>query len=165
MTPFGRQPVTLGLLATHALAQSVHTASAFDKWALLRDVMAARRDFGNSDRGLVVLSALLSFHPKKERSSSDALVVFPSNLSPSERPHGMPESTLRRHLAALVRAGLILRRDSPNGKRYVRRGPNGLHRAFGFDLKPLLAQVDKIELAAANAHEAEREIKRHREQV
>ena len=61
--------------------------------------------------GLAVLSALLSFHRGKELADDDALIVFPSNAALSERAHGMAESTLRRHLAALVRAGLILRRD------------------------------------------------------
>jgi replication initiation protein RepC len=41
------------------------------------------------------------------------------------RAHGIAGTTLRRHLAALVDAGLIERRDSPNGKRYAHRGRGG----------------------------------------
>lgn len=52
---------------------------------------------------------------------------------------------MRRHLAALVDAGLIERRDSPNGKRYAHRGRGGeIEAAFGFSLAPLLARAAEI---------------------
>ena len=41
----------------------------------------------------------------------------------SHRANGMSSATLRRHLAVLVSCGLVIRRDSPNGKRYARRRP------------------------------------------
>lgn len=74
----------------------------------------------------------------------------------SARAHGMAESTLRRHLAALVRCRLIARRDSPNGKRYAARAYNGESAvAYGFDLRPLLVRAPEIsdagEAARANA--------------
>ena len=125
MTPFGRQAVTAGLLATRALAETPAPQASTDKWALLRDLTAARGAYGVSDRDLAVLAALISFHPRAELTDDAQLIVFPSNASLSARAHGMPESTLRRHLAALVKAGLILRRDSPNGKRYATRGASG----------------------------------------
>ncbi len=153
MTPFGRQAVTAGLLATHALAESAQPAESQDKWALLRDLTQARASFGLSDRDLAVLTALLSFHPTRVLTDDAALIVFPSNASLSDRAHGMAESTLRRHLAALVRAGLILRRDSPNGKRYARRGSAGMQ-AYGFDLRPLLVQGARIASLATEARDA-----------
>ncbi|MDN5567956.1 MAG: replication initiation protein, partial [Paracoccus sp. (in: a-proteobacteria)] len=88
------------------------------------------------------------------------------NASLSERAHGMAESTLRRHLAALVNAGLILRRDSPNGKRYARRAPSGaMDRAFGFDLRPLLVQAPQIMAQADAARAAGHELRGLREAV
>lgn len=156
MTPFGRQPVTAGLLATRALAEAPAPDHTPDKWAVLRDLTTARTAFGISDRDLAVLAALLSFHPGKELADDDKLIVFPSNASLSDRAHGMAESTLRRHLAALVRAGLLLRRDSPNGKRYATRDLSGsLDRVFGFDLRPLLTRSAEIASAAQEAREAE----------
>ncbi|WP_243698760.1 plasmid replication protein RepC [Paracoccus alkanivorans] len=164
MTPFGRQPVTAGLLATRALAEAPAPDLAPDKWAVLHDLTAARADFGISDRDLAVLAALLSFHPGKTLDDDDKLIVFPSNASLSDRAHGMAESTLRRHLAALVRAGLILRRDSPNGKRYATRDLSGaLDRAFGFDLRPLLTRAAEITEAAQQARHAELARRRLRE--
>ncbi len=110
-----------------------------------------------SDRDLHVLQALLSFLPTPILAADVSLIVFPSNARLSERLHGMPESTLRRHLAALVTAGLILRHDSPNGKRFARRdATGGISRAFGFDLRPLLVRSEEIMTAARHA-EAEAE--------
>lgn len=164
MTPFGRQPVTVGLLATQALAEAPAPDHAPDKWAVLRDLTTARADFSISDRDLSVLAALLSFHPGKELADDDKLIVFPSNASLSDRAHGMAESTLRRHLGALVRAGLILRRDSPNGKRYATRDLSGsLDRVFGFDLRPLLTRSAEIANAAQEARHVEFAKRRLRE--
>lgn len=127
-----------------------------DKWLILRELTAARASFSVSDRDLAVLAALLSFHPAKELADDARLIVFPSNIALSGRVHGMPESTLRRHLARLVQAGLILRHDSPNGKRYALRGVAGrVASAFGFDLRPLLVRWPEIRDAAQSAREAE----------
>lgn len=166
MTPFGRQPVTAGLLATHALAEAPAPVQACDKWALLRDLTVARQFFGVSDRDLVVLAALLSCHPAAQLSDDTSLIVFPSNATLSDRAHGMPESTLRRHIAALVQSGLILRRDSPNGKRYARRGASGrIDRAFGFDLRPLALRATEIIMKADEARSDAHELRCQRETV
>jgi replication initiation protein RepC len=113
-----------------------------------------------------VLNALLSFHKSKSLSNTENLIVYPSNRTLSERAHGMAESTLRRHLAALSNAGLIQRHDSPNGKRYAARGQGGtVIRAFGFDLRPLLVRAQDITHAAAEAQAAANRMRRLREEV
>ena len=71
---------------------------------------------------------------------------------------------MRRHLARLVEAGLLVRRDSPNGKRYVRK--HGEERvAFGFDLSPLYCRAEEIARAAEAVREAEDRFRRLREVV
>lgn len=71
---------------------------------------------------------------------------------------------MRRHLARLVEAGLLMRRDSPNGKRYVRK--HGEERvAFGFDLSPLYRRSAEIARAAEAVCEAEDRVRRLREVV
>ena len=117
-----------------------------DKWQLLRALTVSRAVFGVSDRTLSVLSALLSFHPGKGLEGSAPAIVFPSNAELSVRSHGMAPATLRRHLASLVEAGLILRRDSPNGKRYRRTAdaPGAEGESFGFDLSPLALLASRI---------------------
>ncbi len=92
------------------------------------------------------------------------MAVFPSNKAICERLNGMPCSTMRRHLARLVDAGLLMRRDSPNGKRYVRK--HGEERvAFGFDLSPLYCRSEEVARAAEAVREAEERIRRLREVV
>ncbi len=92
-----------------------------------------------------MLNALLSFYPENELSARNGLVVFPSNRQLALRAHGMPESTLRRHLASLLDAGLIIRRDSPNGKRYAHKTDAGeIEEAFGFSVAPLLERASEI---------------------
>ncbi|MFC3075642.1 plasmid replication protein RepC [Shinella pollutisoli] len=148
--PFGRRAVSLGMLASQALARTVAPEARADKWKLYRALCEARAKLGISDRALSVLNALMSFYPKSELAGDEPLVVFPSNAQLSLRTHGMAETTLRRHLAALVEAGLLLRRDSPNGKRYARRdGEGAIDEAFGFSLAPLLARAGEIETLAA----------------
>lgn len=164
LTPFGRQPVTSGLLTARQRGEGTPALPRIDKWSLFNDLRSARGHFGVTDRDLSVLYALLSFLPARALEDDAALVVFPSNAALSDRAHGMAESTLRRHLAALVAAGLIWRQDSPNGKRYARRDASGgLALAFGFDLRPLLVRAAEIARAAAEAAEAAEARRRARE--
>ncbi len=144
-TPFGQRPVTAGLLQRASSSQGPAEIPHCDKWQLFRALCTARLRFNLSDRDLTVLNALLSFHKGTSLSDNAKLVVFPSNRALGERAHGMAESTLRRHLASLVRSGLISRHDSPNGKRYAARDRDGeIIRAFGFDLRPLLQHARQI---------------------
>ncbi|ANL38463.1 plasmid replication protein RepC [Rhizobium phaseoli] len=149
-TPFGRRPMTLALLLKQRRGEAMAAGTTRNKWKLFRSVCEARAGLGLTDRALTVLDALLSFYPEDELSSEKGLVVFPSNAQLSLRARGMAAATLRRHLAMLVEAGLISRKDSPNGKRYVRRGRDGLiEEAYGFSLAPLLARASEIEVMAA----------------
>jgi replication initiation protein RepC len=164
-TPFGRRPLSLAMLAAQAAtrdfaAKPDASETVVHKWRLFRALTEAKGPLGVTDRALSVLHALLSFHqetaltlPEVEAkqgeegdSPSPGIVVFPSNRELSIRAHGMAPATLRRHLASLVEAGLIIRRDSPNGKRFARRGQGGeIAEAFGFDLTPLIARAAEIE--------------------
>lgn len=163
-TPFGRRPVSAGLLAANALARTAGPVPAADKWSLFHDLRTARTAFGVSDRDLTVLNALLTFLPERELRDRERLIVFPSNAALAERAHGMAESTLRRHLAALVAAGLIGRHDSPNGKRYASRDAGGgIVRAFGLDLGPLLTRATEIVAKAQAARDLAARLKLARE--
>jgi len=135
-----------------------------NKWELLRELSKAQAAFGVSERDLTVLQGLLSFFPDDALGGNAEMVVFPSNKAICERLNGMPCSTMRRHLARLVEAGLLMRRDSPNGKRYVRK--SGEERvAFGFDLSPLYCRSEEIARAAEAVREAEERVRRLREVV
>jgi replication initiation protein RepC len=165
-TPFGRRAMTLGMLANQVMAREIEDGKTVDKWKLYRALCEARPLIGVTDRALALMSALLSFYPKDELSEANGLVVFPSNAQLSLRSHGMTEQTIRRHLAVLVDAGLIVRKDSPNGKRYVRRnGAGAIDEAFGFSLAPLLARADELEHLAAQVTAERLHLQRLRERL
>jgi len=165
-TPFGRRSMTLGMLASQLEASEIPPDKSADKWKLFRALCEARVRFGVGDRALSVLNALLSFHPEPQLAEGQGLVVFPSNAQLSVRAHGMAPATLRRHLAELVYAGLIIRRDSPNGKRYARKGTEGgIEQAFGFDLAPLLVRAGEIEAAAGEVRVAQQTMRITRERI
>ncbi|MGR9209421.1 plasmid replication protein RepC (plasmid) [Rhizobium leguminosarum] len=166
VTPFGRRSMTLGMLANQVMAREIKPDQSVDKWKLFRALCEAKALLGIGDRALAVLNSLLTFYPKNELAQENGLVVFPSNIQLSLRTHGMAEQTVRRHLAALVEAGLLVRKDSPNGKRYVRRDSAGeIDEAFGFSLAPLLARAEEIEQLAAAVMAERLHVQRLRERI
>ncbi len=183
-TPFGRRPLSLAMVASQAATEDFAarpgaSETVVHKWRLFRALTEAKEPLGVTDRALSVLHALLSFHqetaltlpasaPKADEADSSVpgIVVFPSNKELSIRAHGMAPATLRRHLACLVDAGLIIRRDSPNGKRFARRGQGGMiEDAFGFDLAPLVARAAEIENLAEEVRAENRAMALLREKI
>lgn len=165
-TPFGRRSLTLAHVATQIVASSRPPEKVVHKWKIFHAICRARPSLGVTERALSVLNALLTFHPEIALTGEGDLVVFPSNQQLSLRAHGMPASTLRRHLAVLVDAGLVIRRDSPNGKRYARKGASGeTELAFGFDLSPLVVRSEEFESLAAAVEAEERAVKLARERI
>lgn len=134
VTPF-RRAVDAVHLENVRVLDAPRPAHSVNKWEALRELATARNSYGLSDRDMTVLQALISFYPATELEG-DEMIVYPSNAAICERLNGMPCSTMRRHMAHLVHAGVVVRRDSPNGKRYVRRS-GGDQTAYGFDLSPL----------------------------
>lgn len=176
-SPFGAKPISAAqILAEQSLRRRQDAlrharrtgeggdsdAATADKWQVLRALSQGAAAFGLSDRAVCVLEALLSFRAGRELDGAAPAIVFPSNRELSARARGMAPATLRRHLAALVAAGLILRRDSPNGKRYRRFDESGEGEAYGFDLSPLALRADAILAAAAEETRKAREAARLR---
>lgn len=148
-TPFGRRPLSLAMVAAQAAAKACPKDAAAHKWHVLRNLTEAKEELDLSDRSLAVLGALLTFSPDTALTPGSDLVVFPSNRELAVRAHGPAAATLRRALGRLVEAGIVIRRDSPNGKRFARRGEGGqVEQAFGFDLTPLLARAAEFERLA-----------------
>ena len=164
-TPFGRRSLTLAHVAGRMVAKSRPPEATAHKWKVFQAICAAKAKLGITERALAVLDALLSFHPETTLSGDD-LVVFPSNARLCLRAHGMASSTLRRQLAILVDAGIVLRKDSPNGKRYARKARDGrAAEAFGFDLSPLVARAAEFETLAESVRFDERRLRLLRERV
>lgn len=144
-TPFGRRPMTLGQISSQMAAKAIKPDVVVHKWQVFQHIREARELIGATDRGLAILNALLTFHPETALTGDAELVVWPSNEQLMARANGMPPTTLRRHLAVLVDCGLIIRRDSPNGKRFARKGRGGeIEQAYGFDLSPIVARAEEF---------------------
>ncbi len=163
ISPFMR-PISHAHLRVIERPEASVPGKPVNKWQLLRELSKAQAAFGVSERDLTVLQGLISFFPDDALGGNAEMVIFPSNNAICERLNGMPCSTMRRHVARLVEAGLLVRRDSPNGKRYVRkRGEDRV--AFGFDLSPLYCRAEEIARAAEAVREAEDRVRRLREVV
>ena len=147
-TPFGRRSLSLAMVASQASARDFagkpgNSETVVHKWRLFRALTEAKAPLGVTDRALSVLHALLSFHQEtaltlpvvdpraadEDGEGSAGIVVFPSNRELSIRANGMAPATLRRHLACLVDAGLIIRRDSPTANVSPEEGRGARSRA------------------------------------
>jgi replication initiation protein RepC len=137
-----------------------------EKWKVFDAIKSAKHLLGVSDRALTLLNALLTFYPVNSLSGEQPIIVFPSNKSLANRAHGMSETTLRYYLRTLVTLCFIIRNDSPNGKRYARKGQGGqVEVAYGFDLSPLLARSEEFFRLAAEAKEQEQSVLLMRERI
>lgn len=137
-----------------------------NRWVIYKQLCVAKSALKLNDRCLAVLSSLLSFLPEDELNEKGGLVVFPSNRQLSLRAHGMPESTLRRHLAFLVEARIIERKDSPTRKRYAHKDREGqVELAFGFSFAPLLDRASEIAAIADKILADQKALKRFRDEV
>ena len=165
-TPFGRRPMTLALIRGQFESADIKPGKSVDKWKIYRDVCDARSVLGLRDRALSVLNALLSFYPETNLVDGKKLVVFPSNAQLATRANGIAGTTLRENLAILVNAGMIHRKDSPNGKRYARKDHAGdVEDAFGFSLAPLLARSEELARLAQQAAAERQQLKVIKEKI
>lgn len=165
-TPFGRRPMTLAQVRRQQASASIQAGKTVDKWKVFRDASAAIEKLGLQSNSLAVLDALLSFYPDNELRQDAQLIVFPSNVQLCLRAHSMAGATLRRHLALLADVGLIVRRDSANGKRYARKDASGeIETAFGFDLSPLLQRAEEIAMLAQDVAAERAALRRAKEQL
>jgi replication initiation protein RepC len=157
-TQFGR-PMAVAPSPNRNTAEAPDDTSSdiIDKWDVLKSLSDAAKDFGVTHRTLSVLKALMTFLPSRLINPQHrSAIVFPSNKTLSERLNRMPDSTLRRHLAALVSAGIVSRHDSANRKRFARNAGQGTRIAFGFDLSPLARRNQEIvTLATARTQQQE----------
>ena len=102
---------------------------------------------------IATLDAMLSCLPPKRTHHT----VFASNETLAFRRDGISDRTIRRHAAELLAAGLLIRQDSPNRKRFARR-KEGAALRFGFDLSPLFHRFEELNRLAAVAQREQEEL-------
>ncbi|WP_406651296.1 plasmid replication protein RepC (plasmid) [Aliisedimentitalea scapharcae] len=158
--------VELSLTPVASLTHDLSQAPQYDKWEVLNALTQAAEHFELSHRTLCVLKALATFLPERDITAlPGSAIVFPANRTLSTRLSGMPESTLRRHLARLVDLGIIKRHDSANRKRFARRVGGNVQIAFGFDLAPLALHANQIFDAAQHIQHQTEQLRVLRDQV
>jgi replication initiation protein RepC len=165
-TPVGRRPMTRAILSGLQKAIPTKKGRAIDKWTAFDTIKNCHRELDLSSRSISVLYAMISFLPGKEISDVDSLIIWPSNKSLCDRCHGISEATLRRSISELITAGIVVRRDSPNGKRYARRGQGGeIKRAFGFDLTPVITRNEEFQRVSRAVREQQQELATKKEEL
>jgi replication initiation protein RepC len=107
---------------------------------LLAACKAAAPRLGLSPRLVHALDWLFRFTQPQDWEEGGRPIVWPSAALQQEAL-GLSERQARRLNGALIECGLVTMRDSPNGKRYGHRDPQGrIVEAYGFDLSPLAAR-------------------------
>jgi replication initiation protein RepC len=124
---------------------------------LLAAFKAAAPRLGLSPRLVHAVDWLFRFTQPQDWGRRGRPIVWPS-ASMQQEALGLSPSQVKAINRALIEAGVVTMRDSPNGKRYgVRDRAGRITEAYGFDLSPIAARhAEFVRLAeAARAERAE----------
>lgn len=151
----------LGHAIGEILANMADREQAIDKQEMIKALKAGASDLGIDQSAWHLITVLMSFLPGKAIGGGDAPIVFASNEAILQRAAFGSERTLRRYLNQLCEARLIVRRNSPSGKRYaVKDGEGAIIGRYGIDLSPIIARAPEIREKAAGARRARLERER-----
>jgi replication initiation protein RepC len=130
---------------------------------LLAAFKAAAPRLGLSPRLVHAIDWLFKFTQPQDWGRGAHPIVWPSS-STQQDALGLSATRVKALNRALIDAGLITMKDSPNGKRYGRRNPKDRHivEAYGFDLSPIAARHAEFVRLAAEAKAERAEIGRLR---
>ncbi|MTH62179.1 plasmid replication protein RepC [Paracoccus litorisediminis] len=146
-----------------------HSATVGDapkdaRWSLLDLARTCRRHLNLRDRDIMVLRGLLSL--LRPDPNHDQMMVYASNRVLIERCDGIDERTLRRRLVHLQSCGLLMRRSSPNGKRYQVKDHDAQSvLAYGIDLSPIFHIRSHLEALAEECRREDALIRVLRSQI
>ncbi|TDW20373.1 replication initiation protein RepC [Rhizobium azibense] len=151
---------TGGNLGWRKLAPQPHTFEQLDIEAdrpkLYKVKNLAARALGLSKSQIALLTALISYY---KEPVADRLLVWPSNEA-LEKSTGYSERAIRFAIRDLISSGVLLSKDSANGKRFAIRTKSGqILDAYGFDLSPLLAREKEFKDSIARL-DAEEELRK-----
>ncbi|MCY4288539.1 MAG: plasmid replication protein RepC [Aestuariivita sp.] len=108
-------------------------------------VKAVAAAIGLKSGSILLLDVMLSLSAPQDWAANCRPIVWPGNIALMEKT-GLSLSALRRHIKVLEKTGLIICRDSANGRRFGHRDKKGvIVEAYGFDLSPLKARVEDFE--------------------
>jgi len=137
ISPTGRRPDFAA--SYHARKQSHAPLFTVTNKHLLKAAADAAKALALNPKERQVLTELALCFGGQQLAAG--LLCWPSNAHLSDRTN-IPERTLSRVLSGLCRQGLIVARESANGKRFPIKNRNGeIVDARGFDLAPLYARA------------------------
>ncbi len=152
----GWRKATVGLAVAEQHAQ-VGEKTAVPKSQAFVAVKRVGAHIGLKAGDMLLLDTLGAFTQVQDWEEGQRPIVWASNAYLMEQT-GFSLSALKRHARRLAEIGVISFKDSPNGKRWGYRDPDGrIIEAYGFDLSPLSARVEEFEHLQAEL-QAEREL-------
>lgn len=154
--PSGWRKATAGLAVAEQLAQAGERVAVPKSRAFVA-MKRVGAHIGLKAADMLLLDTLGAFTQGQDWEEGQRPIVWASNAYLMEQT-GFSLSALKRHARRLAEIGVISFKDSPNGKRWGHRDPDGrIIEAYGFDLSPLSARVDEFEQLQAQL-QAEREL-------
>jgi len=155
---------------TPSLLRADRTAEGFDglpegveaPGQLLAAFKAAASRLGLSPRLVHAVDWLFRFTQPQDWGRGGRPIVWPS-AGLQQEALGLSESRVKALTRALIEAGLVTMKDSPNGKRYgVRDRAGRITEAYGFDLSPIAARYPEFVRLAEEARAERAEMGRLR---
>jgi replication initiation protein RepC len=162
--PTGFRRLTPGLLKADRTAEGFAGLpdSVTMHGQLLAALKAAAPRLGLSPRLVHAVDWLFRFTQPQDWGTGGRPIVWPS-ASVQQEALGLSESRVKAVNRALIEAGVVTMKDSPNGKRYGKRDPKGrIVEAYGFDLSPIAARHAEFVRLAAEAKAEREELRRLR---
>ncbi len=156
MTQSGWRKPTPGLGIAEQFAQAGERVSVPKSRAFVA-MKRVGAHIGLKAGDMLLIDTLGAFTQGQDWEEGQRPIVWASNAYLMEQT-GFSLSALKRHARRLAEIGVISFKDSPNGKRWGHRDPDGrIIEAYGFDLSPLSARVEEFEQLQAEL-QAEREL-------
>lgn len=136
----GLRKLTPQMLGTIEVAERHAFISEMQPGQVLAAFKAAAPFLGLRPGVVHAIDWLFRFTDPRDWQPSSRPIVWPS-AAMQQQELGLGPSQVKNLNRQLVELGLVVMKDSPNGKRYGRRDPQGrIVEAYGFDLSPLASR-------------------------
>jgi replication initiation protein RepC len=144
----GLRKLTPPMLGTIKVAETYRFTAAMLPGQALAAFKAAAPYLGFRPSVVHAVDWLFRFTDPIDWQPSSRPIVWPS-AAMQQQEMGLGASQVKNLNRHLVELGLVVMRDSPNGKRYGRRGPQGrIIEAYGFDLSPIASRFAEFQAVA-----------------
>ena len=144
----GLRKLTAPMLGTIQVAETFRFTATMLPGQALAAFKAAAPYLGFRPGVVHAVDWLFRFTDPIDWQPSSRPIVWPS-AAMQQQETGLGASQVKNLNRHLVELGLVVMRDSPNGKRYGRRGPQGrIIEAYGFDLSPIASRFAEFQAAA-----------------